>query len=224
MKTLAVVGTIAAVGVVAVAALATIPVWADASAGPGPGTGIGIGAPGTGMGNGHQGVGIRNGGQGMGLRDGSCLVTDPGGILSEVQRSALAANAEEEKLAHDLYAEFANRYSATVFDRIAAAETMHLNAVRTLMNRYGVTDPTAGKAVGQFTTPAVQNTYNELLARGGANERAAHEVGKTVETQDIAQLRTALSGLTAPDVQRVYTHLLSASEHHLAAFETWLAR
>jgi hypothetical protein len=46
----------------------------------------------------------------------------------------------------------------------------------------------------------------------------------TVETDDIEQLRSALDGLTAPDVQRVYTHLLTASERHLTAFTAWLNR
>lgn len=50
--------------------------------------------------------------------------------------------AEEEKLAHDLYTAFADRYEVRIFGRIAAAETNHLTAVRTLLDRYDVTDPT----------------------------------------------------------------------------------
>ncbi|MFJ8112550.1 hypothetical protein [Streptomyces sp. NPDC096132] len=44
-----------------------------------------------------------------------------------------------------------------------------------------------------------------------------------VETDDIAVLTKALSGLTAPDAHQVYTNLLAASERHLAAFEHWIA-
>lgn len=148
----------------------------------------------------------------------------PTGTLTGQQRAALADNAEEEKLAHDLYVAFADRYDATVFDRIVAAETHHLAAVRTLMDRYGVADPTAGLAPGSFATPAVQTAYDDLLARGGASEQEALRVGQTVETDDIDQLRIALDGLTAPDVQRVYTHLLRASERHYDAFTAWLAQ
>jgi hypothetical protein len=90
------------------------------------------------------------------------------------------------------------------------------------MDRYGVTDPTANLAPGSFATPAVRTTYNDLLARGDAGEQEALEVGQTVETDDVNLLRTALDGLTAPDVQRGYTHLLHASEHHYAAFTAWL--
>ncbi|MFJ8962627.1 DUF2202 domain-containing protein [Lentzea sp. NPDC102401] len=158
-----------------------------------------------------------------GQRDGGCLgvpgVVDPSGTLTEVQRTALAANAEEEKLAHDLYTAFADRYDLPIFDRIAAAETTHLDAVRTLMTRYGITDPTANQAPGHFATPAVQATYDQLLAEGTGSQDAALKVGRTVETADISLLRKSLDGLTAPDAQRVYGHLLTASQHHLAAFD-----
>lgn len=46
----------------------------------------------------------------------------------------------------------------------------------------------------------------------------------TVETDDIAQLRIALDGVTAPDVHRVYTRLLAASDHHVTAFTARLDR
>ncbi|WP_284740601.1 ferritin-like domain-containing protein [Amycolatopsis sp. RTGN1] len=206
MRTRTLITTIAAGGILSVGALVAIPAFAG-----GPQTGAGLGgAPGSGF--------MVRGGMNRG---GGCLtgVADPSGTLSEAQRTTLAANAEEEKLAHDLYTEFAGRYDVVVFDRIAGAETAHLDAVRTLMTRYGVTDPTAGQAQGHFVTPAVQATYDKLLAQGASSEVAALEVGRTVETTDIADLRTSLDGLTAPDVQRIYQHLLMASQHHLAAFE-----
>ena len=81
-------------------------------------------------------------------RDGSCLlggVAPAKGTLTTRQQSTLAAMAQEEKVAHDLYAAFAGRHDAVTFDRIAAAETQHLTAVRTLLQRYGLPDPTAGK-------------------------------------------------------------------------------
>jgi hypothetical protein len=211
MKTRTLITTIAAGGILSVGALVAIPAFAS---GPPTGTGPGRDA--------GSGVMVQGGmGQGGMNRDGGCLtgVADPSGTLTEAQRTTLAANAEEEKLAHDLYTEFAGRNDAAVFDRIARAETAHLDAVRSLMTRYGVTDPTAGQAQGHFTTPAVQATYDKLLAQGTSSEAAALEAGRTVETTDIADLRKSLDGLTAPDVQRIYQHLLMASQHHLTAFE-----
>lgn len=186
-------------------------------AGPGwrDGGGRGMG-PGGGMGNGTGPA-----------RDGSCgglAVTAAKGTLTGQQQATLAAMAQEEKLAHDLYAAFADEYPDVIFDRIAAAETRHLTAVRTLLTRYGLADPTAGRAAGQFGDPAVQSDYDRLLAQGRGNLAAALQVGQTVERTDIADLSAALDGLTAPDVRQVYTHLLAASEHHLTAFQNWSSR
>ncbi len=191
----------------AVPALAT----GGAPTGGDPGGGCGPGPDGPVATMGHQG----------GCRPDGVVAT---GTLTERQRTTLACNAEEEKLAHDLYVAFADRYDVTVLDRIADAETHHLAAVRMLMDRYGVTDPTAGLAPGSFATPAVRASYDDLLAKGSVSEQEALRIGQIVETADIDQLRTALAGLTAPDVQRVYTHLLRASERHHDAFTAWLGQ
>jgi hypothetical protein len=68
------------------------------------------------------------------------------------------------------------------------------------------------------------STYDRLLAQGSTDVKAALAVGQQVERTDIADLRTALNGLTAADVTQVYTHLLNVSQHHLTAFERWSTR
>lgn len=164
-------------------------------------------------------------GMGDGLGDGTCIRSGLAeqGTLTAAQKTTLASMAEEEKLAHDLYTVFADRHDARIFERIAAAETHHLTAVRTLLDRYDVTDPTTGKATGDFTDPTVQATYDRLLKQGEVSLNEALNAGRTVETEDIAALTAALSGLTAPDARQVYTNLLAASERHHAAFERWIA-
>jgi hypothetical protein len=223
--------TVVAAGVLGLGAVA-VGAPALANAGPfGPPTAA-VSGPGPGW-RGGDGMGAMAGraatGAGVGLmaRDGSCLdpaVTAKMGTLTEEQRTTLVAMANEEKLAHDLYAEFAARYDAVIFDRIAAAESNHLTAVRTLLDRYGLTDPTADKPAGQFSDEGVQATYDRLLAQGQANQAAALKVGQTVEQSAIDGLRAALDGLTAPDVKQVYTRLLAASQQHLTAFGRWAAR
>ncbi|WP_329530963.1 DUF2202 domain-containing protein [Streptomyces sp. NBC_01450] len=165
-------------------------------------------------------------GDGMpdGRGDGTCIRSGlvEQGTLTADQKATLASMAEEEKLAHDLYTAFTDRYDVRIFERIAAAETNHLTAVRTLLDRYVVTDPTAGKATGVFTDPTVRATYDRLLKQGEVSLNEALKAGHTVETDDIAALTKALSGLTAPDARQVYTNLLAASERHQAAFERWI--
>jgi hypothetical protein len=206
------------------------PTVAGASPGPGWRGGDDMGP---GMGGG-DGMGPGNGGgPGSGSRmgtfapDGRCLdpaVTGAKGTLTEQQQATLIAMAQEEKLAHDLYAAFADRYDAVIFDRIAASETRHLTAVRFLLTRYGIADPTADRPAGAFSDPTVQGTYDRLLAQGRADQAAALRVGQEVERTDIADLRAALNGLTAADVTQVYTNLLHASQQHLNAFQRWNTR
>jgi hypothetical protein len=177
--------------------------------GPGTtGSGQGFGR-GNGMGNGQ------GNGQGSGLQG---LLTAPSGTLTASQQATLAWNAQEEKLAHDVYVALAARYPDLVqFDRIANAETKHLTAVRTLLTRYGITDPTVGMAAGEFSTAAFQDQYDALVAGATTSEKAL-AAGIAVETADIAALTAAIADVTAPDALQLYTSLRTASQHHLAAF------
>jgi hypothetical protein len=144
--------------------------------------------------------------------------------LTTAQAADLAAMAEEEKVARDLYRAFAARYPSPVWDNIAAAEASHLAAVRTLLTRYGIADPTAGRAEGSFASTAAAAMYEKLLAHGSASEVAAFGVGRTVELDDIAKLDAAVARATQPDVRQVYTNLRRGSVQHLRAFERQLAR
>ena len=153
----------------------------------------------------------------MGAGMGADLATLASGTLTATQKTRLAAMAEDEKLAHDLYVVFGNKYG-TPFSRITNAESRHLAEVRILLKRYAITDPTAGKAAGTFATPSTQQLYNKLLAQGTAGVAGANTAARAVETTDITDLKAAATGVTAPDATQVYTNLLAASQRHLAAF------
>ncbi len=140
------------------------------------------------------------------------------GTLTTAQQTALAGMAEEEKMAHDVYVALAATTGDRRFTRIAASEAQHLSAVRTLLARYGIADPTAGKAEGQFTSTTMASLYTTLVAQGRGSLSAALAVGVKIEKMDIADLVTARSGVTAPDVLKVYTSLSAGSQNHLRAF------
>jgi hypothetical protein len=214
---------VTAVALIASPALAKAGPWSEAGNGSNAtclaagGTGASGAGFGPGLGNGDtNGLGRRNVTPGaMGLGMPSNLAT---GTLTSAQKTSLAGMADEEKLAHDLYSVLAAKYPGVVqFDRIAQSETMHLTAVRNLLTRYGIPDPTAGLQNGTFSSAKIQSLYNDLPANA-TNDSSALAVGVTVEKADIAGLKAALSGVTAPDVTQVLTHLCIASEHHLAAF------
>jgi hypothetical protein len=179
---------------------------------------------GTGAGRGNrqggngQGAGRQGRGAGMGAGMGADLTNVASGTMTTAQKARLAAMAEEEKLAHDLYVTFAATYGTTSFSRISSAETRHLTEVRIVLKRYAITDPTEGKAVGAFATASTQQLYDKLVAQGTASVDGAYAAARTVETTDIADLFKAKAGLTAPDTLRVYENLLAGSQRHLVAF------
>ena len=180
------------------------------------GTGLGTGAQYRGAG--AQNRGAAAGTMGAGAGSTAALSTLASGTLTDAQKSALAAMAEEEKLAHDLYVAFGDAFGTRSFTQIASAETRHLTEVRFVLDRYGIADPTDGLAAGTFASTKTQALYDELLASGSASVEAAYTAARTVESTDIGDLRSAMSSLAAPDVSAVYTHLLAGSEQHLAAF------
>lgn len=132
--------------------------------------------------------------------------------------SMLQAMVAEEKLAHDVYVTLGDLYDVRTFDNIARAETKHQDALRVLLDAYGVTDPTVGDAVGEFDDPDVQALYDSLVAQGDDSLAAAAQVGITIEKLDIADLKDALADDQPADVARVLENLMAGSENHLAAF------
>ena len=174
------------------------------------GTGAGRG---NGQGRNGQGAGMQGRGAGMGAD----LTNVASGILTATQKAKLAAMAEDEKFAHDLYVAFGDKYGRP-FSRITNAETRHLAEVRIVLKRYAITDPTAGKAAGTFTTASTQQLYNKLLAQGTASVEGANAAARIVESTDITHLKAAATDVTAPDVTQVYKNLLAASQRHLVAF------
>ncbi len=183
-----------------------------------PGTCTGTGTnTGAGTMNG-QGRGMGSGsGTGMGMSTGT-HITAASGTLTAAQKVDVLYMVEEEKLAHDVYAALAVKYPATVqFSQIVKSEAQHQAALRTLLVRYGLTDPTAGLATGEFATASFQALYGDLLA-DATNSVTALGVGIAIEKLDIADLRDAKATVTAPDVVQVYTNLLAGSARHLVAF------
>lgn len=186
---------------------------ADGSAWSGPGARMDAGRGAGGAGG--SGTGGRWGAEGTAPRTHTVY---PSGELTAQQRDGLVTMVQEETLAHDLYTALADRYDDPLLARIAASEARHVDAVRRLLDTYGLDDPTDGAAPGDLADPTLAAMYDDLLEQGQASVTAAYEVGVAVETDDLARLADASAGVTAPDVAHVYAQLTTASERHLAAF------
>jgi hypothetical protein len=188
---------------------------------PGPAAGNGPRAQANGNGNGFgHGAGIAANGNSYQARrnPGQGLRQPAMGVLTADQKLDLAAMAEEEKLAHDVYTQLGALLGGTELERIAASEANHLAAIRNLLAKYGIKDPTAGMDLGRFTTQAFQDLYDQFYAQGSVSLAAAYDVGVAIEKDDLVRLADAKVGVTAQNVLRVYTNLTAASERHLAAF------
>ena len=164
----------------------------------------------------HRGNRGNRGGPGMSAGMGALTAM---GTLTAEQRDMVAYMAQEEKLAHDLYVTLGSIVGGSVLPRIAESEARHLEALRNLMVKYGITDPTVGLGTGAFSAPEFQGLYDSLLAQGRVSLAAAHGVGEIVERDDIAELAKAAEGISAQNVVRVYANLLAGSERHLAEFQ-----
>ncbi len=137
--------------------------------------------------------------------------------LSEVEVAGLLYMREEEKLAHDVYVTFYSQYGSRNFDNISQSELTHIESIKTLIDRYGLTDPASGE-MGVFTNPDLQALYNELVGRGNQSLADALRVGAAIEEIDILDLKEHLAQTDNADIQIVYENLLAGSENHLRAF------
>jgi hypothetical protein len=131
---------------------------------------------------------------------------------------------EEEKLARDVYLYLYDEWNMHIFRNIAASEQKHTDAIKTLLLRYGITDPAADTARGEFTNPALQGLYDELILRGNTSQAEALNVGVFIEETDIDDLNTAIDSTMHKDITTVYTNLLRGSLNHLDAFESQLTK
>ncbi len=173
-----------------------------------------------GKGNGMNGQGMQgNGMQGNGMQHASITY---GTTASDAETATLLHMVEEEKLAHDVYVALADDTGARIFDRIAVSEARHTDAVRALLEARGIDDPTAGAAAGEFTDPVFDQMYADLVAEGSTSLDAALQVGVQIEELDIADLKDAIAETDQADIDTVYGNLLTASGHHLTAFENQL--
>ncbi|MBZ4417246.1 DUF2202 domain-containing protein [Myxococcus sp. RHSTA-1-4] len=146
------------------------------------------------------------------------------GALTQDERQGLLYIREEEKLARDVYTTLLERWGHRTFANIRESEQTHMDAVKSLLDAYGLPDPVEGRGHGEFSDPSLQKLYDELIARGTTSLQAALEVGAGIEELDIVDLRARMAQTPRGDIQRVYGNLMAASGNHLRAFTRALGR
>jgi hypothetical protein len=148
----------------------------------------------------------------------------PGGELTGVEAEGLLFMREEEKLARDVYLALYDQWQLQVFSNIADSESTHMEAVKTLIDRYELADPVEGNVAGEFANQELQALYDQLVEQGSLSLVDALQVGAAIEEIDILDLEEYLAQTDKADIQRVYDNLMRGSRNHLRAFVTNLER
>ncbi|MDO9086440.1 MAG: DUF2202 domain-containing protein [Anaerolineaceae bacterium] len=137
--------------------------------------------------------------------------------LTQNEIDALLFMREEEKLARDVYQTLFDKWNLAIFENIAKSEQRHMDAVKTLIFRYGLEDPMLAEA-GEFTNQDLQELYDSLVVQGSQSISDALLVGGAIEEIDILDLQDGLKETTNADIVRVFESLLKGSYSHLKAF------
>ena len=175
--------------------------------------GINTGMAGKGPGGPGPGPGDGNGD----CKGGSCELVE----LSDDEITDLLFMREEEKLARDSYLTLGGVWGLTVFANIAVSEQKHMDALKKLIEKYGLTDPVTDESalgVGFFDNTFLQNLYDDLMVEGKQSMMDALYVGGAIEEIDIMDLQDAIERSDQSDIITAYENLMCGSRNHLRAF------
>jgi hypothetical protein len=144
--------------------------------------------------------------------------------LSDAEVEGLLFMREEEKLARDVYLTLYEKWGMPIFQNIAGSEQTHMDAVKTLLDRYDVEDPVAGNDIGVFDNSTLQALYDQLVQQGSQSLADALRVGAAIEEIDILDLEERIAETDKADIRMVYGNLMRGSRNHLRAFASTLER
>ena len=142
--------------------------------------------------------------------------------LSQEEREGLLKMVEEEKLARDVYSFLYDQWKTPVFSNIKNSEQRHMNAVISLISKYGLENPVQDLVPGQFVTPEMQELYDTLTSEGSKSLEQALQVGATIEDLDIKDLNELINKCDNQDILMVFQNLVKGSRNHLRAFTSYL--
>ena len=148
----------------------------------------------------------------------AALARIPVGNPGEEEIADLLFMREEEKLAHDVYTVLYDQYGQQIFTNISDSEQKHTDAIKMLLDRFGLEDPVGDNDLGVFTNEDLQALYDDLIESGSQSLTDALLVGLAIEEIDILDLEEAIAGTDLPAILLVYENLLKGSHNHLRAF------
>lgn len=148
-----------------------------------------------------------------------CRAVDfPKQEISSDEEKELKYMREEEKLAHDFYSLMYDKWGLRPFGNITNAEERHMSALKSMLDKYSISDPVRDKSIGAFTNQDVRKLYDYLIEQGNKSEIDALKAGAEIEEIDIKDLISAIKDTDNKDLKFVYDNLMNGSYNHLRAF------
>ena len=141
------------------------------------------------------------------------------GEASTVEATDLVFMREEEKLARDSYMVLGEKWELAIFDNISKSEQRHMDALKVLLDGFGIVDPIVDESdVGTFADPALQTMFDDLMVSGSESVMEALKVGGAIEETDILDLQETIDRSENEYIISAYENLLCGSRNHLRAF------
>lgn len=144
--------------------------------------------------------------------------------ISAAEEKELLYMIEEEKMARDFYITMYEKWGLRPFANIKKAEQKHMDAIESMLNKYGFANPEKDAAVGDFKNHKIKNLYSTLLEQGNKSALDALMAAAEIEEVDIKDLMDAIKNTDNKDLAIVYNNLKRASENHLRAFTRNITR
>ena len=138
--------------------------------------------------------------------------------LSQQEADTLRFMREEEKMARDVYRTLFTLWEHPVFDNISQSEQRHMNAMKRMLDQYGIEDPVIDDETGVFMNEQLGQMYDDLVTRGEQSLEEALRAGALIEEVDILDLQNAIAESTHSDLVQAYENLMRGSRNHLRAF------
>jgi len=139
--------------------------------------------------------------------------------ISSDEESSLRFIREEEKLARDVYLALYDKWGQNVFDNIATAEQTHTDTVKSLLEKYSISDPVTDATRGVFENQTLQGLYDSKTAVGFQSLVDALKIGALIEEIDIKDIKDAQEAyIDNEDINLVYDNLRKGSRNHLRSF------
>ncbi|MBA7521737.1 hypothetical protein ES705_13848 [subsurface metagenome] len=139
--------------------------------------------------------------------------------LSQGEIDGLMYMREEEKLARDVYLRLYETFAVENFTIISKSEQAHMDAIKFLLDRYGLEDPAYEVSIGIFRNDDLQNLHDKLMEMGSEGKIEALRVGALIEETDIIDIQNELDHVVDNrDITFVYNNLIRGSYSHLKSF------